>query len=233
MKNTVKILTLTAITLIFSTLTMEAGNRRRGNDMITLHKSLSLSAPDALELTAEDLVTRVYGVFESGISERELRKNCENRIEMTDNGEDSSATLQTCGNYAISYYGMRPEVTATVTFTDDEVSDFGYIILFPYNEETKGDAVRRQSAFCGCLLQEMQDLGLDLGGEPASEELFSLAGRYEGNFIQVRLIDSEAEHGNGRFILAINVEPSGFTAADDLVAVDEEPDPARNFMAGI
>ena len=88
-------------------------------------------------------------------------------------------------------------------------------------------------------------MGLEMAADPRTEAIFEVLGDYNGNYLAIRLIEEVGSAGggkeipysdalsamiesnnagkaaSGRYVLVINVEPRGFTEADDLLA-DEQ-----------
>ncbi len=98
--------------------------------------------------------------------------------------------LDSSEGYCLSYYGMIvPQVSAIASIERDSVANFGFFFLFPFTTSNREDMNRRQAEFCGCLLQEMKDIGMTLAVISGSDSLFELAGDYMGNYVTVRLTD--------------------------------------------
>ncbi|WP_290383722.1 hypothetical protein, partial [uncultured Duncaniella sp.] len=182
----------------------------------------SVSAKDTavvllpVELTAEDLVSKVYGVVDPGVSKDEcVRKSCE-LLRLTPEDDSGALWLETAGGYGVNYYGMIPDVSAMARFGDEKVSDFGYFFLFPYSAGDRQSGIRGQTDFCASLLQEMTDIGLSMDLNTETDDLFEAVGDYKGSFVDIRLLDDRKENGSGRYILILSVEPGAFTPADDI-----------------
>lgn len=188
----------------------------------------TVSAKDAAEaggvmllpvvLTAEDMVTKVYGVVDPEVSKDECVRRSRELLRLTPEDDNGALWLETAGGYGVNYYGMIPDVSAMVRFGDDKVSDFGYFFLFPYASGNKQESIREQADFCGSLLQEMADIGLPMDLNTESDDLFEAVGDYNGNFVDVRLLDEKNDTGSGRYILILSIEPGAFTTADDMEA---------------
>lgn len=174
--------------------------------------------PLPVELTAEDMVSKVYGVLDTNLDKQGCVSEARRLLRLTPEEDNGVLWLETDGGYRVNYYGMVPDVSAMARFGDDKVSDYGFFFLFPYSGGDKHDSVRSQADFCGSLLQEMADIGLPMDLNTESDDLFEAVGDYRGNFVDVRLLDEKGEGGSGRYILILSVEPRAFTAADDIVA---------------
>lgn len=180
-----------------------------------------------LELTSTDFITKVYGLFSPKMSCRELCDASGKVLSLKPEKDDMGLWLQTEDGYNISFYGINPpEVSTMARIENDSVADYGFFFMFPYNDSTKNEANSRQAEFCGALLQEMSDLGLVMGANELTDDLFDVYGEYNGNFVNVRLIDDPAFKGEGKFsgnsgkyIVMLTVEPNGFTPEDEIAAL--------------
>lgn len=172
----------------------------------------------AVELSAEDMMTKVYGVISPDVSKEQCSDMAHSILRLRPEEDNAALWLDSADGYVISYSGMQPEVSAMARFGEDSVSDFCFFFLFPYEKDSKDDSTRRQADFCGSLLQEMHDIGMMMGRNSASDDLFEAMGDYKGNFVDVRLMDDRHDGENGRYILILSVEPQGFTPADDIYA---------------
>ncbi len=175
-------------------------------------------------VTAEDMMTKLYGVVDTGVSKDECVRQSRSKLRLTPEEDNGVLWLESDGGYGVNYYGMFPAVSAMVRYGDDgsadRVSDFGYFFLFPYTSAGKQEAIRDQADFCGSLLQEMADMGLAMDLNTATDDLFEAVGDYNGNFVDIRLLDEKGASDAGRYILILSIEPGAFTAADDFVAED-------------
>lgn len=171
-----------------------------------------------VELTAEDLVTKVYGVVDPGVSKDECVRKSRELLRLTPEDDSGALWLETAGGYGVNYYGMIPDVSAMARFGNEKVSDFGYFFLFPYNAGDRQSGIREQTDFCSSLLQEMTDIGLSMDLNTETDDLFEAVGDYQGSFVDIRLLDDRKDNGSGRYILILSVEPGAFTPADDIMA---------------
>lgn len=160
-------------------------------------------------ITAEDFITKVYGVFSPETTKDELCEDCRKVLNLMPAEDEMGLWLESADGYQLSYYGQTiPDVSAMATIDKGSVKDFGFFFLFPYTADTRENMNRRQADFCGSLLQEMQDLGVILAASTTTDALFDVSGEYEGNSLEMRLIDeSLPEAGNGRYILYLTVAP--------------------------
>lgn len=171
-----------------------------------------------VELTAEDLVTKVYGVVDPCVSKDECVRKSRELLRLTPEDDSGALWLETAGGYGVNYYGMIPDVSAMARFGNEKVSDFGYFFLFPYNAGDRQSGIREQTDFCSSLLQEMTDIGLSMDLNTETDDLFEAVGDYKGSFVDIRLLDDRKDNGSGRYILILSVEPGAFTPADDVMA---------------
>lgn len=172
-------------------------------------------------LTASDMISKIYGVIDPEVSRQECIDQSRRTLRLTPEEEDGVLWLESDGGYRVNYYGLLPDVSALATFNSesDRLNDFGYFFLFPYAASDKRESITRQADFCGTLLQEMADIGLPMDLNMATDDLFEAVGDYNGNFIDVRLLDDKGENGEGRYILILSVEPNAFTEADNTAAL--------------
>lgn len=218
---------LTSTAVSFSTMTVEEVSALLAQTEST-HADMTASAKDGVGsgdmmllpvvLTAEDMITKVYGVVDPEVSKDECVRSSRALLGLTPEDDNGALWLETAGGYGVNYYGMIPDVSAMVRFGDSKVSDFGYFFLFPYASGDKRDRIREQADFCGSLLQEMADIGLPMDLNTATDDLFEAVGDYKGNFVDVRLLEEKGEADSGRYILILSIEPGAFTPADDVMA---------------
>ena len=173
-----------------------------------------------VNITANDLVTKVYGVLSPESSKAELCEDCATILNLRPSEEDMGLWLDSTDGYQFSYYGLTvPDVSALASIERDSVGNFGFFFLFPYSStSTKEEMNLRQSQFCGSLLREMYDIGVSLDVITNPDSLFEVAGNYKGNFVEIRLMDEVVSGSLGRYVLFLSVEPNGFTDADNLAA---------------
>ena len=187
--------------------------------IMSLSSTAAYARNNVKSITAEDLVTKVYGALSPECSKAELLGGCVSEFNLSPSEEDNGMWLDSSEGYCLSYYGMIvPQVSAIASVERDSVANFGFFFLFPYTISNREDMNRRQAEFCGCLLQEMKDIGMTLAVISGSDSLFELAGDYMGNYVTVRLTD-EGAGASGRYVLCLYVEPDGFTPADDFAAI--------------
>lgn len=198
-------------------------------DSLLPRTNTPLLLPMPLQLTARDFVTKVYGVFSPELCQDSIVGKARAILNLTPDADEYGLWLEDANGYSVSYYGMRPDVSALACFDNNSVSDFSFFFLFPYSGSDKRDeANSRQAEFCGALLQELADIGVTLGADASTDAMFEVSGDYAGNFVEMRLIEEESGPGRdvvpdraGRFVVTLSVEPGSFTPADNIVAATE------------
>lgn len=188
-------------------------------------KDAAQSGVMPVEVTAEDIVTKVYGVVDANSTKDECLLQAKSVTGLDPQEDLGVYWLESSDGYGLNYYGMQPEVTAMARFdrlgdskSDDRVADYGFFFLFPYDADNAQQSMRDQSEFCGNLMQEMFDIGMPLDLAQGSDDLFEAVGDYKGSFVDVRLLDDRKDDKSGQYILIISVEPRAFTQADGVVA---------------
>ncbi len=194
-----------------------------GIESLTLTSAANMAALDSISraesvmrrempenITAKDFITKVYGVFSPASTKDELCEDCKHVLHLMPAEDEMGLWLESSDGYQLSYYGQKiPDVSAMATLEDDGIKDFGFFFIFPYTTESREIMNRRQAEFCGSLLQEMQDIGVILAASTPADALFEISGDYEGNSLEMRLIDETlSESGAGRYILYLSVDPA-------------------------
>lgn len=173
-----------------------------------------------VSVSAKDMITKVYGVLDNELSRQEMMADSFKKISMVPTSDETGLWLESIGGYNIDFSGMTPEVAAMARFNGNELTDYGYFFLFPYSMNHKEQANESQCRFCGTLLQELSGMNGDWGVNSMNKDLFEVIGEYEGNFVDLRLIDDPGNGNNeGRYILLMSVEPKGFTSGDEIAAL--------------
>lgn len=171
-----------------------------------------------VDVTARDMVMKVYGILDECGSMQECIHNTDEAINLVPELDEDALWLDPDTGYVLNYYGRQPEVSALAHFgngPESPVSDFGYFFLFPYDHTNGGDRSAQQVDFTSVLLQEMYDLGIPMAlREGNKDALFEAVGDYEGNLVDIRLLDDAGDGNSGRYILVLSVEPGAFTDAD-------------------
>lgn len=175
-----------------------------------------------VQVTAKDMITKIYGVLSPRISKQKCISDSERIFKLTPQEDEGALWLETADGYGVDYSGMRPEVSAMARYDKESLSDFGFFFLFPYAVAGKDASNQAQTAFCGSLLQEMYDMGMNIGkNEVAEDSLFEAVGDYAGNLVDVRLIEDDSSLDGGRYVLILSVEPGAYTSADDSLALNK------------
>lgn len=197
-----------------------------------------------LSLTARDFITKVYGFIDPSCSKSQCIEAASKAASIVPQDDEFGLWLNAGNGYAVSYYGMRPDVEAMAQFDNAKLSNYGFFFLFPYDSGNREQANSKQAEFCGSLLQELRDMGLTLGRPIQTDAIFEAVGDYAGNNVEIRLVEevvsadgsdgaqyadamsakceasAAGPDASGRFILILNVEPSAFSQADNLAALD-------------
>ena len=118
----------------------------------TMAQTVDISAfprhPVPVDLTAEDFITKVYGVLSPDRSRDELCDDCVKLLNLMPSEDQMGLWLDSADGYQLSYYGQRvPDVSAMAVIERDSVANFGFFFLFPYNVSTKEEMNRRQALF--------------------------------------------------------------------------------------
>lgn len=171
-----------------------------------------------IEVNGHDLLTKAYGTINSINSREGAVEMAEEMMNITPVQESNRLWLDTADGYNITYNGMTPDVAAAVHLVNDSISDYGFFFMFPYSDGEKDriEATNRQVAFSTSMLQEFEDMGMDLGANAYTKDLFEVSSDYSDNYVALRLIDDEEGE---RYILFLCVEPNALSAVDR-VAVD-------------
>ena len=82
-----------------------------------------------VEVTAEDLVTKVYGVIDPSVSKHECSDQVFRILRLRPEEDNAALWLETSGGYGISYYGMQPEVSAMARFGNETLIDFCFFFI--------------------------------------------------------------------------------------------------------
>lgn len=175
--------------------------------------------PEAIDVNAHDLITKIYGLVDSHSTRCECVAAVESALAMTPSEEEGDMWLDSKDGYQLRYSGLMPQMSGMARFDgNDAVAEYCYFFLFPYSGELRESVNRDQAEFTGCLLQEMYDMGMPLGVNTMSDDLMEVEGKYLGNDVDVRLLEqayapaaddmmANADNQPGRFILMFIVKP--------------------------
>ncbi|MBD5356927.1 MAG: hypothetical protein HDR88_08000 [Bacteroides sp.] len=215
MNTLLRPLMLATAILILGTVTASAEATSVDGKFMTLQP-----AHKPITLTAQDLVTKAYGVVNADMGQREVVEAITD-MHLNPSNEDSRLWIDSADGYVLSYNGMTPEVSAYATFDNETVSGYSFFFMFPYESDAhKVVANYNQCEFCSTLLQELNDMGIDLKANDSSDSLFNAAGSYGDSNLNIALIEDGIADNAGRFIVILEVEPNAFTPADELPAID-------------
>lgn len=178
----------------------------------------AMAAVMPLELTAADLVTKVYGMLDTGLSRNEAIKEAGDRYRLTPSADSMGLWLDSADGYVVSYYGLTPPVSAVANYGSEGVTDFSYFFLFPYAAGERKNADSAQCIFCSCLLQEMNDMGLVVGVPDVTDSIFEVFGSCDDKWLNVRLVEQVQDDDSGLFVLMLNIVPDSYTGADGIMA---------------
>lgn len=161
-----------------------------------------------LKVTAIDLITKVYGLADPKMSLSETEAYAQQNLGTQPERDGNDLWMESEAGYAVSYYGMEPQVEAVAQYENNALDRFGFFFLFPYAAEARAAADRQQCEFCSTLLQELHDLGLPLFETEVKDATFEVAGDFAGNDFKVRLVEEpDQTAGGGRFIVVVQVDP--------------------------
>lgn len=169
---------------------------------------LSAAAPGEFDVTVSDLLNKVYGVAPTDLTPAEMAACVSEDISLVPESEDGDMWLDYDNGYMPAYRGMKPLVMAVARYEGTALSGYGYFFLFPYPPHGREAAVSRQAEFCGCMLQELYDMGLNPGRDRMAEAtegtLFACCCRNGDDTVDVSLREETADSG-GQFILALYI----------------------------
>ena len=160
-----------------------------------------------LKVTAIDLITKVYGIADPKMNLSETQAYASKHLGTQPELDGNDLWMESEGGYALSYYGMEPQVEAVAQYDNNSLDGFGFFFLFPYQAEARAEANRNQCEFCSTLLQELHDMGLPLMEVPVSDATFEVDGDFAGNDFKVRLVEESENAAGGRFIVVVQVDP--------------------------
>lgn len=230
MKTNIRIATIALMGILFS-LTSFAQSKSPAADGKVV-KMLIAKKKAPVKVTARDLVTKVFGVADHNLSSAALKTQTSKVLDITPVEDEGNLWLDPTDGYAISYYGMVPQVSAVAMFDseDGELSNFSYFFLFPYAAGSRENANYEQCAFCTSLLQEMEDLGMDMGTQQSDNALFQAVGNYGESLVNLRLVEQQGDasyvmdpdmaSSNGKYIIVLDIEPNAYNEADSWMAAE-------------
>lgn len=202
MKNTLRHLTLLTLAVLTSTFSF-----------------VSFAAPHRLNVTAKDFLTKVYGVCPNHLSKSEAADMVATAISISPVEDGNGSWIDGDDGFAVCYYGSTPVATAMAIYDEEEkLSDYGYYFEFGFEEGAREAARCEQSVFCGCLLQELSDIGAEMSSEEENDSLFNVSGSCCGVSFRLRLIEENfgAADDEGAFLLLMTVSPGNEVMLTDL-----------------
>lgn len=171
-------------------------------------------------VTVDDMLTKLYCAVPDTL-ERDNALETAFGIFLTAPREDEYGWwLDKDDGYFISYYGMDPDVSAMAYF--DPVTglarNYCLFFIFPYEAGTRELVNKEVSDFCGTLVQELADRGMQPGVNILTDALFEVVGEYENRAFDIILSDeAEGSPMEGNYLLSVSVNP-GITAEEMLAA---------------
>lgn len=179
--------------------------------MMILSGSSTSAAP--LEVNAKALITKVYGVASTSLHKHEICDAALQHLSMQPEEEESGMWLDSEDGYELSYRGMSPKMCAMAHFNNNTLTEYRYFFIFPYISDNRAEANSNQADFAGSLLQEISDLGADMGSDILTDAIFATYGSYGESHLEVTLTDDSTQ-----YILMLKIEPEAFLANDSLMA---------------
>ncbi|MDE7159728.1 MAG: hypothetical protein K2O24_02620 [Muribaculaceae bacterium] len=165
-------------------------------------------------VTASDLITKVYGVVSPDLKPADMTRQVESATDLRPEMEEGNLWLDCEDGFELSYSDMTPDVMAVACFESDSLTNYAYFFLFPYDEGSRDCVNMDQARFCGCLLQELHDMGLRMGSDagvsPEDGTLFNAVCVHGDSLVDITLEEHTTDEG-GRFVVTLNVAPKGNT----------------------
>lgn len=169
-------------------------------------KSENLGNKDMIQVSGRDLLTKAYGTIAAVNSSEGAIRMAAEEMNLTPSRENDYLWVDSSEGYNLEYKGMSPDVSALVRLENDSISDYGFFFLFPYADSTED-----QAKFSLAMLEDFEKIGVDLGANAYTSDMFEVSGDYSDNYLAMRLIDdTEGE----RYILFLSVEPNAISEAD-------------------
>lgn len=176
--------------------------------------TVSAATPTPVLVTAADLISKVYGVVSPELKPTEMSRQVEAAIDLRPEMDEGNLWLDGDNGFELSYSDMTPDVMAVACFDADSLTNYAYFFLFPYDEGSRDCVNMAQSEFCGCLLQELYDMGLRMGRDvnagSGEGPLFNAVCAAGESLVDITLEEQLTDEG-GRFVVTLNVAPKGNT----------------------
>lgn len=158
--------------------------------------------PEGVQVSVADMLSKVYGLIPADMTKAEIDSVAAG-LGLVPVADDGGMWLDSEDGYRLSYAGVSPEVSARAEYDGDEVTGFTYYFLFPFEcERTRREAVASQAQFCGSMLQEMHDMGMELGADSMTPDLMDVSGYFGDTHVDVNLSESD-----NSFVLILAVNP--------------------------
>lgn len=187
---------------------------------LALFDASPLHAAEPIKLSASDMVCKAYGVLGCNMSKEQASQALKSQLNLSPEEDNGMLWVDADSGYAISYHEMTPEVSAAASFCGNRIADYVYFFEFPCVDGidscedpdhctcgkchlTRSSANKLQAAFGGTLLQEMEDIGMDMGVKPFTDAVYEAEGTYGDNHVNVRLISDTSG-----YILILDVHPT-------------------------
>ncbi|MCM1152436.1 MAG: hypothetical protein NC328_02115 [Muribaculum sp.] len=148
--------------------------------------SVSIHA-EPLEVTAADLVSKVYGLSDISSSREVMLKDVASQWAIAPEEEDCDIWIDSDEDGLLDYRGISPRVSMMVRYDGELPSEQYIFFIFPFEADNFEDINRSQAEFTGSLLQELYDNGLQAGIVTPSEYVFEIEGDLNGIPVRMRL----------------------------------------------
>ncbi len=170
-------------------------------------------SPEGIQVSLEDMLTKVYALIPADYNVNAVNAAADS-LGYVLTADEGGLWLDSADGYRLSYSGVSPEVSARAEYNGDRLEGFTYYFLFPYDcDNTRRLANLDQCQFCGSMLQEMADMGMEMGADAGSDALVDAFGTYGDSQVEVTLLEEP-----DRYTLILSVTPGAFTPADNLLA---------------
>ncbi|MDE5552536.1 MAG: hypothetical protein K2I91_04970, partial [Muribaculaceae bacterium] len=116
--------------------------------------------------------------------------------------DEYGSWLDSADGYRVNFSGMCPEVSAMACYDDGQLEDMAFFFIFRYGEGEQDWANSYQARFCGNLLQELADMGLELAADSnvVNPVYFDVEGEHESHPLNVMLREDD-----GAYVLALHI----------------------------
>lgn len=149
-----------------------------------------------------DLLTKAYGISECELDSAASMAKVNSIIGFLPQEDEYGLWLDSADGYRVNYSGMCPEVSAMARYDDGRLDEMAFFFIFRYGEGERDWANCCQARFCGNLLQELSDMGLELAadGNVVTPVYFDVEGEHDSHPLSVKLREDE-----GSYVLALHV----------------------------